>query len=246
MHTGDQFMLSVVYGFNEDDQRIDLWAHLKDLHDRYSGPWGICGDFKNVLHYNERIGRDVIWNEIYGFRDCVQYCGLTDIKGQVSFFTWTNKQDPVSRTFSRIDRFLINDDWWTCTLLPMPIFFLKGCLIITLVSVTEDKAVQGTLMFQLFTKLKNLKKYLKELNRNRFSDIEKSVGVAKAILDDLQLQMHQNPQDHHILAAESEAAKNYKHLSQFQHNFLCQKAKLEWSKFGDENSRFFHSHIRTR
>ncbi|XP_074289178.1 uncharacterized protein LOC141614321 [Silene latifolia] len=75
-----------------------------------------------------------------------------------------------------------------------------------------SKHVNDTLMFQLVTKLKNLKKPLKELNRNRFSDIEKSVGVAKAILEDLQIQMHREPTDFHILAAESEASETYKHL----------------------------------
>ncbi|XP_074283428.1 uncharacterized protein LOC141607978 [Silene latifolia] len=211
MHTGDQFMFSVVYGFNEEDQRI---------------------------------GRDVTWNEISDFRDFVHYCGLTDIKGQGAFFTWNNKQDPASREFSRIDRFLINDDWMNlyptayAHFLPEGLFDHNPC-----VCYRRQVRDQRRPQFKYYN-MWSLDAGFKEVVATEWNrDVQ---GVAKAILEDLQLQMHQNPHDLHILAAESEAAKNYKHLSQVQHRFLCQKAKLEWSKFGDENSRFFHSHIRTR
>ncbi|XP_074283519.1 uncharacterized protein LOC141608065 [Silene latifolia] len=108
--TGDEFLFSVVYGFNEDSERADLWAHLRFIKDNYHKPWGVCGEFNNVLHYNERIGREVTWNEIADFRACVQYCGLTNIKAQGAFYTWNNKHEPQTRAFSRIDRFLINSD----------------------------------------------------------------------------------------------------------------------------------------
>ncbi|XP_074305844.1 uncharacterized protein LOC141641066 [Silene latifolia] len=109
-----------------------------------------------------------------------------------------------------------------------------------------NQTVNGTLMFQLVTKLKKLKSSLKVLNRNCFSDVEKSVGVAKALLDDIQIQMHHNPTDYTILASESEAAESYRHLCRIKHNFLSQKAKVGWIKFGDENTRFFHNQIRAR
>ncbi|XP_074315123.1 uncharacterized protein LOC141651302 [Silene latifolia] len=74
--TGEVFLFSVVYGYNDDDERKELWAHLQFIHDNYQGPWGICGDFNNVLHFNERIGRDGRLSDVAHFRDCVDYCCL--------------------------------------------------------------------------------------------------------------------------------------------------------------------------
>ncbi|XP_074283485.1 uncharacterized protein LOC141608034 [Silene latifolia] len=91
-----------------------------------------------------------------------------------------------------------------------------------------NNSVAGTLMYQLVSKLKLLKNPLKVLNRNRFSDVEKVIGIAHLLLEELQIKMHDNPTDLEILVAEREAADNYRHLCKVQHSFLSQKAKVEW------------------
>ncbi|XP_074265657.1 uncharacterized protein LOC141588101 [Silene latifolia] len=223
---------------------------------RYQGPWGVCGDFNCVLNFNERIGREVSWADIAEFRDCVTVCGLMDIKGQGAFFTWNNKHAPSSRGFSRIDRFLVNDEWMDLYpdayvhFLPEGLFDHNPCVYYRRNSGVQRKRqfkyynmwslypefknvvhnswnvyIPGTPMYQVVTKLKNLKGPLKLLNRNGFSDVEKSVGVARALLEDIQVQMHLNPTDPALLTAESAAAKSYRHLSKIQHSFLSQKAK---------------------
>ncbi|XP_074293179.1 uncharacterized protein LOC141620131 [Silene latifolia] len=209
--TVDKFYFSVVYGHNDDDQRLPLWSHLKDFYDNFHGHWGICGDFNN------------------------------DIKGKWAFFTWNNKQVPRSSGFSKIDRFLVNEDWMDQDPDAYAHFMPKSLIIILLEPVQSvwNTSVAGTLMYQLVSKLKLLKKPLKVLNRNRFSDVEKAVGIAHLLLEELQLKMHDNPSDIEILAAGKEAAENYRHLCKVQHSFLSQKAKIEWIKYGDENTKFF-------
>ncbi|XP_074315380.1 uncharacterized protein LOC141651573 [Silene latifolia] len=209
--TGETFLFSVVYGSNDEDERKELWDHLKFIHDTYQGPWGICGDFNNVLHSNERIGRDVRLSDVVHFKDCVDYCGLVDIKGKGAFFTWNNKQDPSVRGFSRIDRFMVNADWMALYPDAYAHFLPEGLLIIILVYALEKSPGLGGKPHSDITTcgLKKLKSLLKALNRGGFSDVEKSVAVAKALLEDIQIQMHQNPSDLNILAAESEAADSY-------------------------------------
>ncbi|XP_074301379.1 uncharacterized protein LOC141632764 [Silene latifolia] len=196
--TSDEFFFFVVYGFNEDSERSDLWAHMKFIKDNYHKPWGVYGDFNNVLHYNERIGREVTWSEIAEFRACVQ---------------------------------------WTCTLILFLISYLKQAWTCP---------VRGTFMYQLVLKLRNLKQNLRELNRSKFSDVDKSVGVSKALWESLQIQLNANPTDESISFAEKEAPDSYRHLSKIQHSFLSQKAKVDWLSNGDDNTRFFHNHIRSR
>ncbi|XP_074304306.1 uncharacterized protein LOC141639024 [Silene latifolia] len=81
-----------------------------------------------------------------------------------------------------------------------------------IVSHVWQQHVSGTYMYQLVSKLKNLKKPLKEMNRNKFSDVEKAVGVASAFLKDIQIQMNAQPTLHSLIVAEKEAADSYRHL----------------------------------
>ncbi|XP_074297150.1 uncharacterized protein LOC141627836 [Silene latifolia] len=275
--TGDNFLLSIVYGFNDDVERQDLWTHLRTMKNQYHGPWGVCGDFNNVLNFNEKIGNDVLWADVSDFRDCVHYYGFIEIKGQGAFFTWNNKQTLDTRGFSRINKFLVNVEWMD--LYPNSYaHFLSEVLfdhtpIVCYRSISGEKRkghfkyyniwsmdpefknivhqswncqINGTPMFKLVTKLKNLKKPLRMLNRNGFSDIGKTVAVAKALLEELQLAMHANPTDLGLLAAETDAAESFRQLCKMHHSFLSQKAKADWLSHGDKNSKFFHSQIRAR
>ncbi|XP_074265774.1 uncharacterized protein LOC141588219 [Silene latifolia] len=240
--SGDAFLLSVVYGSNDD---------------------------------GERIGREVSWADIAEFRDCVTVCGLMDIKSQGAFFTWNNKQAPSSRGFSRIDRFLVNDEWMDLYpdayvhFLPEGLFDHNPCVYYRRNSGAQRKRqfkyykmwsldpefknvvhnswnvyIPGTPMYQEVTKLKNFKGPLKLLNMNGFSDVEKFVGVARALLGDFQVQMHLNPTDPALLTSESAAAESYRHLSKIQHSFLSQKAKgtdgVMHSNFDKIEAAFLH------
>ncbi|XP_074266082.1 uncharacterized protein LOC141588544 [Silene latifolia] len=103
--------MSYVYGFNRLNDRDPLWDSLEGMHTNLQGPWMVCGDFNNVLGYDERIGSVVTDNEIKGFMECVEKCEIADIPAHGAFFTWSNKQEGDGRRFSRIDRALVNMDW---------------------------------------------------------------------------------------------------------------------------------------
>ncbi|XP_074278168.1 uncharacterized protein LOC141601764 [Silene latifolia] len=213
--SGTTFFFTTVYGSNDETEILSLWADLKRIKDVYSGPWAICGDFNNLLDVNERIGRPVLWSDIEDFRDCVSYCEVMDVKAQGSFFTWNNKHEPSTRVFSRLDRFMVNSDWLNvfpdcyAYFLPEGLFDHNPCVI---------------------TKQQKLKGPLKQLNRNRFSDVEKVVEIAKLRLLDLQTAMHRDPTNLATLEVESIAADEFRHLTKAHFSYLSQKAKVAWNK----------------
>ncbi|XP_074293131.1 uncharacterized protein LOC141620062 [Silene latifolia] len=179
----------------------------------------------------------------------VRKSGVMPAPGQRVFYTWNNKLEPQSMAFSWIDRFLINSDWMDLYPNSYAHFLSEGLFDhnpCTVVQQAWTRPIIATLMYKLVQKLKNLKQPLRELNRNKFSDVEKAVGVSKALLESIQIQMNSNPTDESIISAEKEAADSYKHTTPNLHSFLSQKAKVDWISNGDENTRFFHNHIRSR
>lgn len=58
---------------------------------RIKGPWLLGGDFNTILNAEDKIGHNRHNNEITPFRDCLNKCGLEDIKFSGRVFTWSNK-----------------------------------------------------------------------------------------------------------------------------------------------------------
>ncbi|XP_074303827.1 uncharacterized protein LOC141638323 [Silene latifolia] len=106
--------------------------------------------------------------------------------------------------------------------------------------------VRGNAMFTVVTKLKRLKKDLKALNKEQFSDIENLTRVAELSLEHYQTLLREDPLNERICQAESECAKEVRLLQQARTDYLQQKAKISWALDGDENSAVFHASIRKR
>lgn len=72
----------------------------------------MCGDFNNVLNLHDRVGSVVTLEEVDKFRHCVRECCIQEHATQGPFYIYLdNKQDGDDILFSKIDRFLVNDEW---------------------------------------------------------------------------------------------------------------------------------------
>ncbi|XP_074288780.1 uncharacterized protein LOC141613937 [Silene latifolia] len=104
------FFLTFIYAFNEGSDRLDFWDKLRTFAS-HGAPWAIAGDFNTVISPDERLGAATKQEDMYAFVDCLSDYGMTDIHATGAYFTWTNKQDPNHRKYSRLDRFLVNKEW---------------------------------------------------------------------------------------------------------------------------------------
>lgn len=104
--------LSVVYGLNHIQKRSSLWRSIYGISDANRDPWIVGGDFNNILLVEERIGAPVITSEFQDFKNCLGYCGLSDMKFNGCFYTWNNNQDGGDRVFCKIDRVLCTEKWF--------------------------------------------------------------------------------------------------------------------------------------
>ncbi|XP_074291347.1 uncharacterized protein LOC141618137 [Silene latifolia] len=232
-----KFWFTVVYGSNSDTDRLYLWQQLTSIKDICIGAWCVGGDFNNILHFNERLGSTVLWRELVDFRNCVDYCELLDIKAQGSFYTWNNKQGPHTRVFSRIDRFLLNQDWMDLHPDSYAYFLNEGCFDHNpcIFYRRPGNAIRKSHFryFNMWGQAPNFlniiqsewQKEVKGVKMQKFSDIEKAAELAKFLLDKIQTEMHLHPHDTSIREQEQAASQNYFHLHKAQLSYLKQKTE---------------------
>ncbi|KAL2900844.1 Altered inheritance of mitochondria protein 23 mitochondrial, partial [Bienertia sinuspersici] len=96
-------------------------------------------------------------------------------------------------------------------------------------------------MYGLTRRLKQVKKELKDLNKNDFSSIQAAATNAYQELTDVQQALHANPRDARLATVEKEAFNHYKQKQEIYLQFLKQKAKCRWLKEGDSNTKLFYS-----
>lgn len=109
-----------------------------------------------------------------------------------------------------------------------------------------QEVVRGVNMFKVVNKLKKLKGLLKDLNRRKLSDMEKSNDNAYNKMIDLQSQLQANPQNRELQKREREAYNEYEEMNKARISFLKQKVKQQSIQGGDANTTYFHDCLKKR
>ncbi|XP_074298556.1 uncharacterized protein LOC141629455 [Silene latifolia] len=107
-----RFYLTFIYAFNDLNGILELWKFLKKFSEDCHEPWLWLGDFNTVLSPVERLGGSTSDAEMEHFQDCVSICCMEDIVATGTLFTWSNKQAPLERVYSRLDRAMGNLEWF--------------------------------------------------------------------------------------------------------------------------------------
>ena len=268
------FYCTFVYGSNDSHEREDMWKSINQI--STNDPWVILGDFNVVLNLDERIGSPVRLSEVKDFRECVEKCGLGDIKQAGRFYTWNNKQEGENRVFSKIDRVMANTTWLenfdnvVVTFLhegeydhcpgivsvhqgcggkkPFRFFnmWVQGDGFMEEVKRRWEGVVRGCKMFKVIQKLKRLKEALKLRNQHGFSDIQARAIQAYQRMITAQDKVHVHGRDANMITDEKQATEQYKQAQGRYLSFLKQKTKEMWIDKGDDNTKMFHQSIKAR
>ncbi|XP_074278140.1 uncharacterized protein LOC141601738 [Silene latifolia] len=121
----------------------------------------------------------------------------------------------------------------------------KSPLFLSNPSLWWSDQFQGTKMFRLVKKLKNLKNHLRQFNKDHFADIKTSTMLSLKRLESIQSTFAEDPSSTVWLEKEKQALSEYHDLQHACSMFLSQKAKLAWSKDGARNTKFFHRVIKS-
>jgi exonuclease III len=267
----DQFewAFSGVYGPNADAERFTLWEELAGVRSWWDVPWCIGGDFNVMRFPSEKLGGGRVTSAMRNFSDFISEMELIDLPLMEGPFTWSNNQDPPSK--SRIDRFLLSSDWEDhfgqlaqkaiprllsdhCPIILDSGGFIRGKSYFKFENMWlrhEDFAekvkswwgsyeFQGSPSFVLANKLKALKEDIKFWNKNTFEDL----GVKKLELMQ-ELQGLENSENQGGLTAaerlhRSDLQKELEKTLNLDEISWRQKSRIKWLKEGDKNTKFFH------
>ncbi|XP_074318592.1 uncharacterized protein LOC141655409 [Silene latifolia] len=241
--TRSTFYLTMIYAFNCIQERTTLWDHLRKIAGQADGPWAMA---------------------------------VVDIQATGSLFTWNNKQQPEDRIYSRINRFMVNKAWSDhfpelyANFLPEGMMDHTPCLICSSTQVHKPKSfkyynmwgaskefvplikrcwsstIQRTPLFRVTKNLKLLKPALKDLNREKFSDIKNATAIKQSRVAELQGMIGKDPSNMFLVTEEFEASKDLREMTEARDSFLAQKSKIHWLQQGDTNSSYFHGMIKKR
>ncbi|XP_021731003.1 uncharacterized protein LOC110697911 [Chenopodium quinoa] len=225
--SGKQFHYTVIYGFNEASRRDDLWDKLVVLGRGIKGAWIVGGDFNNVLNLDDRIGSSVTLSEVEKFRVVGNDFWINNFQNSKVDFLPEGLMDHCPCVINFLDQVdcadfsrIVRDSW--------------------------QQPRQGTTMFRVVQKLKDVKKELKVLNYQLFPTVEDDDTKAALGLQEIQIKLNADPQNEALISQEAEARIQFNLAHNKKLKFLRQKAKALWLKEGDMNSAYFHACIRKR
>ncbi|XP_048491567.1 uncharacterized protein LOC125492871 [Beta vulgaris subsp. vulgaris] len=268
-----EFNCTFVYGFNDQMSRGELWKGLRMIASNCRGPWVVMGDFNALSSVEDRIGAAVRVGEIAPMLSCINDYGLADIKATERHFTWNNKQDGLARVYSRIDRGLATTSWMETFELAEVVFLPEGNFdyapaLLSFYPEIQQKQpfrfcnywcnyletleaiqkawrlnVDGSLMFRVVEKIKEVKKELRALKLKGFEDVECTELRTRAELESIHHELYANPSDASISSREKEAREKHRNAQRNLNAMLQQRAKITWLKCGDENTKGFYQAI---
>ncbi|XP_074291814.1 uncharacterized protein LOC141618618 [Silene latifolia] len=232
--TGRTFHLSVVYGSKNASLRQQLWQSLSDFAVT-GGPWVTMGDFNVVRHFTEKISdTPPVFSELAEFNNCLLDCGLDDLQGTGADFTWFNKHDISSKVYSKLDRVMVNSDWFQHYPQTSAQFKPPGvsdhCPVIL---------VRGNPMFRLMEKLNKVRLGLKNLHNVEFSNIGQRIKDKKVELAQCFEDLQKYPLSEAHINKEKLISDDFLKLKEAETSILIQKAKLHDIKHNDFCSAYF-------
>ncbi|XP_074305112.1 uncharacterized protein LOC141640050 [Silene latifolia] len=153
--TSHKFHLTLVYGNNDPQIRLDLWSALSSIKNTVTD-WLVLADLNVVRDVSERVSLsppDLA--DILDFNECILKFQLDDINGSGCDFTWTNKQDDSTRVWSKLDRVVANSSWLS-NFPTTHVTFLPAGVSDHSPIMAWQTYVKGSAMFRVFSKFKNV------------------------------------------------------------------------------------------
>ncbi|XP_059431505.1 uncharacterized protein LOC132165008 [Corylus avellana] len=209
------------YGHPEVAKRSESWALLQHLSTLNPAPWVCIGDFNEIVTSSEKWGGgERAQRQMFGFRQVLENCGLSDLGFRGPKYTWSNCRDNHEFTKERLDRGVANLIWRD--LFPEVEVMVEN-------TVCSDHT-------PLMLCLKGIRRNGMGLRRFRYEAAWRSEeGLQK------RLQVLQGREEHGVGEETKAAKKELELLLEKSDIHWKQRAKIDWMRHVDRNTKFYHA-----
>ncbi|KAJ8419711.1 LOW QUALITY PROTEIN: hypothetical protein Cgig2_028801 [Carnegiea gigantea] len=234
----------------EKNLKEDLWVDLQTLTQSINEAWCILGGFNNMLYKDDRKGGTED-HEVNDLTNLIEQCDLQELRWIGSYFSWSNK-----RVWSRIDRVFTNVLWYEIMDFTQTHYLPSSLSDHTPLLIQFSSSPRPLARFQFcdmwikhkdfshrlasipsshttLPKMQHLKIYLDKLR-------------PKLELTTLQSKLTEDSSNAHLIQQEQDLKKKYIDIISSSISLIQQQSKIGWIKYGDDNTRLFHTRARQR
>ncbi|XP_042962753.1 uncharacterized protein LOC122297032 [Carya illinoinensis] len=236
-----RYFISVVYARCSYLERRELWRSLQ-LDAVQDTPWLCLGDF-NIIRMEEerRGGRPRLRIAMDDFNEFIDTCGLMEMKSVGSKFSWCNGQRGLSRSWSKIDRCMLNS---------LATNSLTDAFCRYLARTTSDHAPMSFFLNSPHTRYGPTPFKFQQMwaSHENFKDVVKNAWndpiVPRGIYS-LTTKIEEGERD--LKGMEPDellvAKENLDTWLQREEIRLNQQAKLNWTEKGEASAQFFRTYV---
>ncbi|XP_062075282.1 uncharacterized protein LOC133779324 [Humulus lupulus] len=109
-----------------------------------------------------------------------------------------------------------------------------------------NKSIKAHGLEGIMRKLVRLKQVLRQFNRREIGDVEHKFNLAKEAYHSAQCQLQQDPHSADFQREERSTCETFVKQAKYYDSYLRQRSKVNWLRFGDDNTAYFHACLKQR
>ncbi|CAM8987641.1 unnamed protein product [Rhodiola kirilowii] len=269
----EEFRATLFYGDPVVSRRVMSWELLRRLYDLHSMPWIVFGDFNEVVYSHEvKGGRGRSHWQMTNFRRALEDCDLSDLCCEGPQFSFSNRRKGQDEVQAKLDRVVVNQGWRMLFPKARARYIAPNSSDHLVVFIDTDGRTKGRRkrMFRFeemwlkhpgfkrdlhdfwksqngnrlkwAAKLKNCSQFLKSWNSMHYGDIRKKIEKLKEELEEVK----REDRTEEIVAKERSITEELDDWLAKEEVMWKQRARVEWIKYGDRNTAFFHARASQR
>ncbi|KAL4588964.1 hypothetical protein LXL04_001865 [Taraxacum kok-saghyz] len=250
-----------------------LRAHQNLVKDE---PWLVSGDFNQILKPGESTRSSSFDSYMDDFQRCIEDTNLIDINATGLYYTWNQKPRGVGGLLRKLDRTMGNTNILSLfprinvmykpygisdhspAVIEFPIGKPKKSYDFKFVNTIADhpqfldtvqlhwnSRIDGHSMYQVFKKLKNLKYPIRKIS-HQMGNPSKKVEALRTEVEKVQQQLDREPDNEELSFEHATYLDEFTTALSEEESLLRQKAKLNWLKDGDRNTKYYHKVIKEK